>query len=285
MSEQDKKKQIAKWVNAHVDGLLTPEQQKQFDRALSSNAYLRSEVAKQARIDEALKRRFAAPSADEVLRRALGENQSAEPAKKTPKAPKAPKAPRREWSPVAKYASIAAAVLLMVGGGSWWWLYQPDIGGQTQVARSSDSPPSGPQSRDLKGVYDETIASGFTPKWVCKTDKQFFLTTYNRFGRGLLLAALPPDIKALGWSYGVAISPKTAYLLADVRGHKTIVFIDDAAYDGKQRPPTDCNLHMHYRRIDDLILYEISDLDQPAVLEYFYSKDIPEEWKSSALRP
>ncbi|OWY70720.1 hypothetical protein B7486_14030 [cyanobacterium TDX16] len=284
MSEQDKKKQIAKWVNAHADGLLTPEQQAQFDRALASNAYLRNEVAKQARIDEALKRQFAAPSADEVLRRALGEEKAA-PQEKKAKKPKTPKAPRRDWSPIAKYASLAAAVLLMVGGGWWFWLYQPDIGGQTMVARSSDAPPSGPQSRDLKGVYDETVASGFTPKWVCKTDKQFFLTTYNRFGRGLLLAALPPDIKALGWSYGLAISPKTAYLLADVRGHKTIVFIDDAAYDGKQRPPTDCALYMHYRRIDDLILYEISDLDQPAVLEYFYSKDIPEEWKSSALRP
>lgn len=281
MSEQDKKKQIAKWVNAHADGLLTPEQQEQFDRALASNAYLRNEVAKQARIDEALKRRFAAPSADDVLRRALGEEKAAPPAKKSKK----PKAPRRDWSPIAKYASLAAAVLLLVGAGSWYWLYQPDIGGQTQVARSSGSPPAGPQSRDLKGVYDETVASGFTPKWVCKTDKQFFLTTYNRFGRGLLLAAMPPDIKALGWSYGLAISPKSAYLLANVRGHKVVVFIDEAAYDGKQRPPTDCTLYMHYRRIDDLILYEISDLDQPAVLEYFYSKDIPEEWKSSALRP
>ena len=282
MSEQDKKKQIAKWVNAHADGLLTPEQQAQFDRALATNAYLRNEVAKQARIDESLKRRFAAPSADEVLRRALGENQTAAPAKK---AKKAPKAPRRDWSPMAKYASLAAAVLLMAGAGSWYWLYQPDIGGQTPVARSSGAPPVGPQSRDLKGVYDETVASGFTPKWVCKTDKQFFLTTYNRFGRGLLLAGLPPDIKALGWSYGVAISPKTAYLLADVRGHKVVVFIDEATYDGKQRSPADCSLYMHYRRIDDLILYEISDLDQPAMLEYFYSKDIPEEWKSSVLRP
>ena len=264
MSEQDKKKQLAKWVDAHVDGLLKPEQQAQFDRALKSNAYLRGEVVKQQRIDDSLQRQFAAPSPEEVLRRALGDNHVA--------AVK-PSRPRKRWAPAMKYAAIAAAFVLLVGGGSWIWL---TLGGDEVVV---------PQpSRDLVAVYQETVDQGFNPNWVCKTDRQFFLTLYNRFGQGLLLAStMPPDIKAIGWSYGLAITPKTAYLLVDVKGHRSIVFIDEAKYDGPRQPPAEGKLHFHHRRIGDLILYEVTDLEQPGILEYFYEKELPEEWESGVM--
>lgn len=263
MSEQDKKKQLAKWVDAHVDGLLKPEQQAQFDRALKSNAYLRAEIEKQKRIDDSLKRQFAAPSAEEVLQRAFGDNNlpTGKPSRR-----------RKSWAPAMKYSAIAAAVALIVGGGSWVWL---TLGGGAVTPQPS---------RDLVAVFHETVDQGFKPNWVCKTDKQFFLTLYNRFGQGLLLAStMPPDIKALGWSYGLAITPKTAYLLADVKGHKSIVFIDEAGYERDWQLPADCKLHLHQRKIGDLILYEVTDLEEPGILEYFYEKELPEEWESGVM--
>lgn len=268
MSEQDKKKQLAKWVDAHVDGLLKPDQQEKFDRALKSNAQLRDEVATQARIDESLKRQFAAPSAEEIIQRALGEKGSWAASNKGSR--------RQWWTPAVKYASIAAAFLIIAGGGAWYWF--EFAGGSSQVTHS------GTGSRELLAVFEESVAAGFKPKWVCKTDKQFFLTTYNRFGHGLLLTAMPPDIKVLGWSYSTALSPKTAYLLADVRGHQTMVFIDAIGHECAKLPPDGSAMHVYHRTIGDLNLFEMTDLDKPALLEHFYEKQLPDEWEDSVMR-
>ncbi|RIK61764.1 MAG: hypothetical protein DCC65_18470 [Planctomycetota bacterium] len=278
--EQDKRRaQRERWINAHLDGLLKPDQQEQFRRALSSSKSLRDELETQSRIDESLRRSFAPPSAEDILARATG----AKPAAATPPQ----KARRRFWTPAVKYTAIAAALLLLAGGGWWTWLSMQDAGAPTlQIVKKPEA-----TSRSLYEVFADTVRQGFKPVWVCENDKQFFQTTYERFGHGLMLAAtLPKDHKALGWSYGISISPTSAYLLCEANGRRSIVFIDKLERDKVARIDTQGDLSLHRREIGEMVLYEVTESSRPQMLEYFYEKDpgeVPDDWKESSrqVRP
>lgn len=278
--EQDKKnQQRERWISAHLDGLLKPDQQEQFNRALASSKSLRDEVERQRQIDDSLRRQFEPPSAEKILARVSG--------KKPESRELAPKASRKFWSPAVKYTAIAASLMLVAGGGWWTWVSMQVSDAPTlQIAKKPEE-----TSRSLFVVFADTVKQGFKPLWVCETDKQFFQTTYERFGHGLMLAAtMPKDHKALGWSYGISISPTSAYLLCDVKGRKIIVFIDKADRDKGQPVTKEGDLRLHHREIGEMVLYEVSDSSRPQMLDYFYEKDateVPADWKESSrqVRP
>lgn len=281
--EQDKKAQRARWINAHADGMLTPDQQAQFDRALAASKSLRDEVELQARISRTLKRQFEPPTADQILKRAASRQPAAKVKPDTSPAAAAGSRPaRRFWTPAVKVTVIAASLAILAGGGWYGWLLMQESTGPTlQIARRPEA-----TNRALHEVFADTIRQGFKPVWVCEDDKQFFQTTYQRFGHGLMLAAtLPKSHQALGWSYGLSISPTSAYLLCTVDGKKAIVFIDKADRDSGQTLPEGSELWLHRRKIGEMVLYEVSELDTPQMLEHFYEKDpdeVPDDWKEKA---
>ncbi len=271
---QDKHQSQQRWINAHLDGLLTPEQQASFDRALASSASLREALSLSQRIKESLVRQFDPPDVEQILARVV---EGASPDDEIT----AFESPKRFWTRPMKLTAVAAGLVLVLIGGAWMWLHLQTGAGPSRPVAERPVPPQ----RMLAEVYEDEVEKGFKPAWLCDNDMDFFLTTYNRFGRGLLLTALPPDIKAMGWTYGLSISTRTAYLLAEVRGEPVIVFIDRVAADPGQAPP-DCSLlRYHRRQIGMLVLYEVSPSDKPLLLDYFYDRDLPDEWKEAARRP
>ncbi len=220
----------------------------------------------QGPIDDAIRRQFEPPTGDAVLARVLAAASAADSGGTSLRI-----APlRRRALPWA----IAAAVGLVVMAGSWR-LVRPAISPPDR-----GSVPSSILSGTLEQVYGQAVASGFRPAWKCKTDKQFAMTTYSRFGTGLLLAEHEPALQPMGWSYCDSISRHTAMLLLSVNGRNVIVYIDRAEHDPGQKLPSDPRLKLFRKEIGPLVLYELSPLDRANVLDLFYRKEIPKDWLS-----
>ncbi len=161
-----------------------------------------------------------------------------------------------------------AAAAAVVAGLTGVWL----IGQSLRPPRSG--PPGGykPEPwRSLETAYNDWLADGFEPMWVCADDQEFVDTFRATYYQGLLLGALPQGTTALGLSYCNSISSRTTCLLATVDGTPVVVFVDRVERDRPQPQPE--GLHLHRRRIDKLILYELSPVEQPAVLPWFTNPD------------
>lgn len=261
----DGRKRIDGWINAHHDGLLKPDQQAKFDRAAQSDAELRAELDLQKRIDASLKRQFAPPPADAMLARALAA-QTDSPTDAGPA--------QKGWSNLLVATAVAAGLLIAATLGVVYWL-----GSQVQSGAPIAREDAPPLHGSLAEVFAQEVENGFKPSWVCRNDMQFALTTYSRFGQGMLLKELPRGTEALGWSYSDCITRKTAHLLARVGGKHAIVFVDESTHDGGQSLPPDSPLNLFKRQVDKLVLYEVTEAKAPALLDAFYVKEIPDEWK------
>ncbi len=176
-----------------------------------------------------------------------------------------PTRPRYGRSPVFRRLAAAAAVAACVVGV---WLID-------QSLRQPASSPQGgytPESwRSLETAYNDWLADGFEAMWVCADDREFADTFRATYHQGLLLGALPQGTTALGLSYCTSISSRTTCLLATVDGIPVVVFVDRVEVDHPQPQPE--GLFLHRRRIDKLVLYELSPLEQPAVLQWFSNPD------------
>ncbi len=168
---------------------------------------------------------------------------------------------RRSRTPVLRRLAVAAAVAACVAGV---WLI-----GET-LRQPGANPVRGyvPEPwRSLETAYNDWLADGFRPMWVCADDQEFIDTFRATYHQGLLLGALPQGTTALGLSYCNSISSRTTCLLATVNGTPVVVFIDRVEADHPQPQPE--GLFLHRRRIDRLVLYELSPMDTPAVCQWF----------------
>lgn len=241
-------------IDAYLDELLSDADRKAFERELDRQHDLRSAVEHQQAIDAALKRLVSPPSeeqlkliadrADEAGRRRISLS--------------------RGWRVAARRLAVAAA---LAGGtfGAWqiWDFVRPG-------ARST-SPYVQQPWRSFEAVYRDKIADGFQPAWICKDDKEFADSFWAVHRQRLLLRELPQGTKALGLAYCHSITPRTSYLLAQAHGERLIVFVDRIERDTQQ--PAPAGLHLFRRQIGKLVLYELSPLDEAALLHRFYDPD------------
>lgn len=195
-------------------------------------------------IDAALRRRLS-PPAPEALRR-LADDAVA----------RATRPARRRWvTGLAAAAALAAAAL-----GAWMIV-------EVTVRRGRE--PYQPLPRQtLAAVYQAEVARGLVPGWRCESDREIADTLEDRFGRALHLCGLPSEVEALGWCYANTLSPSSIHLLARAGGAPIVVFVDRIERD---RPPGEVpgDLRVHRRTVGGLVLYEVSSLQTPRVLEHF----------------
>jgi hypothetical protein len=267
---KDQYEQLTRWINAHADGLLDEAQKQTFEQARSKNAAIRAELECQAQIDETIRRIFAPPTADDILKRIHGDQ--SEPAAVTSASPAA--TGRARISPWVWRTAIAAAVILLATGGWWAWLMTQDAGVQV-VLKVPELP-----KLQMEQVYQNLLATGFKPKWVCSDEKEFATTFYFKLGQGLVFDHAPVAIAMVGLSYANCVSRDTVVFLADVHGEKVIVLVDKSANDKDFTLAGDSRLHLFKRQVGSLMLYEVSPLAKPALLDYFHEKEIPAEWKT-----
>ncbi len=128
--------------------------------------------------------------------------------------------------------------------------------------------------RAMQTVYHDLVSEGFEPLWVCKDDQEFADSFRSVYRQALLLAEMPPGTTTLGLSYCNSLTARTTCLLATAGGEPVVVFVDRIERDHPQPVPE--GLHVHRRQLGRFVLYELSPLEEPAVLPWFFNPDKPE---------
>lgn len=249
-------------IERHLDQQLQGEEQARFQQMIQDDEQLGAQLALQKRIDSAVQQMFEPGEAEaRVLGRMKASILEAS-AERTEPATARRSAVRRPLR-----SRLAIAAVLALGAVGVWSIYHQ----VRDMLPTRPRDPYAPQPwRSLETVYRDTVKAGFEPDWVCRTDEVFAETLQARFGQPLLLAQSTPDVAAMGWSYCNNISPKTIYLLARVRGEPVIVLIDRADQDKGQEPPRRKGLYIFRRQIGQLVLYELTPLSSPGLLDSFY---------------
>ncbi len=237
-------------LEAYLDGLLEGPDREAFERRIDEQPDLQAAVRQHRAVDSALKRVIGPPPVARLDPAGDGAGPARTPA-------------TGGWRLAVKRLAVAAA---LAGGvfGTWqiYSVLRPDSGGYQPMAW-----------RTLETVYRDEIKSGFEPSWVCENDEEFGDSFSKSHGQRLLLAQLPDRVSALGLAYCNSITLKTTYLLATVEDEPVIVFVDRRDRDAGQTLSPGSDLNLYSRHVGSLVLYELSPLDQPRLLDHFYDPD------------
>ena len=196
------------------------------------------------RVDATLKRHFRPPDRDRLARL-------------LPLAP-ARGGPGRQWR---RRFALAAGLVAALGGGWLIWAAAARLGGDPYQVQPW---------RSFERVWHDEAAGDMTPLWVCENDAEFQASFRERLGQPLSLGELPEGLEAVGLSYSHTLSPTTVYLLARARGEPVLVFVDRVERDLPSTPPAETHLRRWRRQVGKLVLYEVSSLEEPVLLDLLY---------------
>jgi len=239
-------------LDAYLDGALPAEQLGAMKREIEASPALRADLELQSRIDESLRRSFAPSKPPAQLLSILRDAGSVQAA---------PIQPRRRWLKIAAVAAAAAIVWAVVG-----WQF---FGGRGKTPIYDPNTP-------LETIYAASVADGFKPKWVCDDPHEFASTFKQRQDQPLLLADMPPGVKMEGLHYLGGLSRYTTAMLARVNEKPVLVFVDKASEDKHvAEPSAKSGLHLFRKELGPLVLYELTPLDHPSVMDYLYLADVP----------
>jgi hypothetical protein len=248
-------------LELYLDGLLEGAARAAFP---ADDPAVRAQVELQRRIDGVLRERFAPP---EITLAGLGVHRNGMAHQggaaavagrlgggATGAAAAGPPASRR-WRTAA---ALAAAVILAVIG--CWQI------ASVLMTRPATSPYGAPQG--FATYYANMVASGFDPDWECE-DEEFRRTFADHYRQPLVLQGLPVDVRSLGLAYVSALSPRTTCVLVRAHGAPVIVFVDRVETDPGTERLERGSLNLFRRQLSGLVLYELTPLEAPAVLEHF----------------
>lgn len=244
-------------LDAFLDGTLPPREHARMLRRLAAEPRLRAERERQASLDASLTRLFSPP------------------APLTPPAEESPSPPRRAAPRTAprqrqrlRLAAMAAIIVIGFGYAGWtltdFVLSNSIFGTQAPYApRASQDPTT------FVAAYHAIVGGGFQPDWVCQTDAQFADAFRRQLGQPMLFHPDPPAVVMTGLSYRWVLSPNTLVFLGTVRGTQALVFADRAERDQSYTLPADSGLHLFRKQIGALVLYELTPLNEPVLLNHF----------------
>jgi hypothetical protein len=123
-------------------------------------------------------------------------------------------------------------------------------------------------------VYAKLVAD-WKPEEVCTEPPAFAAAVQKRLGSPLVLDSTP-DVQPLGWTYtgrfrGSIVGPKTMILLTDVGQAKVLVLMDQLSSDRTVEQDPSGKLSVFRREVDGLVLYEVSPLDKPRVIDHLHA--------------
>ena len=243
-------------LDAYLDGVMTPDQCAEFQREIESDDDLRKQIEIQKEIDQAFRRLFQVPSAKRVpiVNTDLRESEPYT----------LPPTTKRDWGAVPRRWAAAAAIVAGVFGGWLMW---------NALRPAGVSNPYGPW-RSIEVVYADAVANNMEPEWTCDNELEFADSIRDHFGQAAVFSfELPDGMAALGLAYCNSISRRTVYLLAEVNDEPVIVFIDRVERDSGPTVDETSGLNLFSRRLGLLVLYELSPLEKPALLQLFFDPD------------
>lgn len=230
-------------IDAYVDGVLNEEDRAAFEDAMRQRPELAAEVELQAAIDTSMKRMFDPGDAGK------GEEMQGHLAGRIG----------------AKVFALAAAIVIV---GVVAWMYVGSGGGGGGRSRRPVKIAMTPVE-----VYAAEVDAGFVPEEVCTTPEAFEDWIDDRYGQ-LLRPEARERVELVGWSYTDVLSPYSALLLARVEGREVLVLLDEIREDTGLTVDADAPIRLFRREFGNLVLYEITPLDESVVLEMLY---VPEE--------
>ncbi len=182
---------------------------------------------------------------------------------------------RRLRSPFLRRLAVAASLLMGVGGV---WLIWSDIQNANQIT----DPYSNLTHRSFSEIYN-SAAQNKENYWVCENRRQFITTFWQQLGYGAELNAdLPEGVVALGLSYADALSKHSIILGGTFHDAEPIVVvidrIDSETNEGMEKPDPLSGLKVYKKESPPLVMYEISRLDHPVLLDNINSVNMPNEW-------
>lgn len=242
-------------LDDYLDGLLDEEAAGRFEERINADPDLQAEVGRQTAVNDALQR-MCTPSPG-VEKRVVEGIRKAAAATPVPTATtRAVPFYRRRW---------AIAALLALGVVGAWRLV--GLIEQRRVDRDEYRPKAW---TSVVTYYRDAVESDMKPEWVCETDKEFAETFRYRFRQPLLLASGSDTVAALGLGYANCLTRRTVTLLARVQGKPVVVFVDKLKKDTHPKLPPNSGLHIHRKELGMLVLYEVSPLPEPHVLDLFF---------------
>jgi len=230
-----------------------------FENVLPGDKALRAELEVQHKIDDSLSRMFTAPAIPVNLL----ERVRHEASRQKPVPASTEETDLRQTTTQRRRLLFAALAASVAWGFVSWFVFD----------KKTDT---GYQKLALKDIYQQSVESGFQPDWVCEDDRQFAETFQRRQGQALLLKPIPEG-NMIGLAYLKGLTHNTTAMLAHVEGESVIVFVDRLPYDTHPEEPSWWSgLHLFRKELVGLVLYEITPLAEPRVLDSFYPTDVPE---------
>ena len=239
-------------INDFLDRM-DPIERATFLSSTGDDQALKDELGRQQAVDDSLRRLFTNPRLGDLADRITSAMASIKPADEV----------RPKRLPFLRGLAVAALLALAIGGLWYSW-------SSTRPDESLDIYRPQPW-RSFGTVYQDLVRNGFQPDWICRTEKQFETAFARRFRQPLLLATLPSGVTAGGISYSNTLSESTMTVLGRVDGSPILIFVDKVDVDHGPPPPPPENLHLFRREVDKLVLYELTPLNRPSVLPYFYN--------------
>lgn len=224
--------ELAGSLDAYLDGRLNPAQAAALAASAERDPALKREWRLQHRVDDSIRRAFAVPPA-------------IAPGASIPLRAAADKGTR-----ATRFRALALAAAVALGVGGYWAFVGSPAGDGGRI--------------DAPAAYQSALDVGFQPAWVCDNDQEFAAYTKDRFGTPWTVAPAP-GLVLVGWRYSSnVLGPEASMLLATQDQAKIVVLADRAEHARALKGTAD--LRVHSRTLGDVVLYEISPLDQPAII-------------------
>lgn len=253
-------------LDLYLDNQLDERQRLIVEQALQNDPMLRRQIEAQRMIDSSLSARFSPPVLVPPLPQ-VGSNGASHARPQSAPAPQR----RRRILLHSKWVAIAAVVMISLATWRIWKSFgtvdQPD-------SRYSE----GRVYRPMDAVYRAEVRNGCKPEWLCRDEREFIMTFFQRLGHGMALASVPPGIEARGLSLTNTITPQSVYLLSKVDGNVVLVFVDRLEKDSPQKL-ADPSLHLFRKELGPVVMYEVTPYPKPHLLDLMQIRDVPADWK------
>ncbi len=246
-------------LDAYLDGTLDAQSAADAERRLLAEPEYARQVELQRGIDASMRRRFVPPGPQRGRALLAAAEQAATRHLKLPR--------RRSWV----YA--AAAAILLIGLSGVWYVWQQGLSGAI-------APLEAPITvlYSFGDAYSSALRSGWKPDFVCDNEQEFAGITWKRSGQAMLLPATAPGLSVVGWTKLKTLSKNALMLLVQHDEQPIAVFLDKSVNDEPQPPTLPGGLHVFRREFGEAVLYEVSPLDAPRVLDQFYDPLRSIEW-------
>ena len=236
-------------LDAFLDGQLSPDEMRAFEEQ-TRNSDIASEIQRQTRIDDSLRRLFrpSVPSVSEVDELLSGSNHTSRPSSQVTR----PIWRRRRW--------IAA---LAIAGAVGWVIVAVQF-------RGGERPPPFFVSQPLTQIYQATVAQGFEPYYECREPDRFAYTFEQRQGIPVHLDPMPSGSRMLGLSYSGGLTRDTTVMLCRVDEQPVMVFVDRVSADQPNAATANQTdgLHIHRGQRGGLVMYEVTPFENARAMPY-----------------